>query len=330
MKVLCYGVRDVEKPFFESLNEKYNFDITCVEQYLNTEQTAMLAEGFECVILRGNCFADKKNLDIYKSLGVKYILTRTVGINHIDIQYAKSLGFKLAYVPFYSPNAIAELALTHALMLSRNMAYTVNEMSNKDFRVKSNMFAKEVRKSTVGIIGLGKIGLTTAKLFKGIGANVLGYDVYPKENIDDILTQVSLNELIENSDIISLHIPYIKENGKLVTKEFLSKMKKGSILINTGRGEVVDTLALIDSIKSGHLRGAGLDTIDNETNIFFKDLRDKEIEDETLKQLVSLYPNVILSPHIGSFTDEAVINMIETSYQNLDDFIKTGNCKNEI
>lgn len=330
MKVLCYGVRDVEKPFFEKLNEKFGFELTLIPEYLNTKETAKLAKGHEVVILRGNCFANKENLDIYKKLGVKYVLTRTVGVNHIDIEYAKSLGFKLAYVPFYSPNAIAELAVTHAMMHVRNMAFTANVLSKKNFKCLPEMFSREIRNCTVGVIGLGKIGFTAAKLFKGLGANVLGYDVIKKENVQDILTQVDLDTLVKNSDIISLHIPYIKENGQLVNETFLEKMKDNSILINTGRGEVVNTKALINAIKSGKLAGAGLDTVENESKIFFKDFEDTVIPDENFEELVKLYPKVTLSPHIGSFTDEAVTNMIETSFENLKEYIETGECKNYI
>lgn len=328
MKVLCYGVRDVEKPFFEKLNKNFCFELTLVPDYLNTKETAKLAKGFEAVILRGNCFANKENLDIYKECGVKYVLTRTVGVNHIDINYANKLGFKLAYVPFYSPNAIAELAITHALMHVRNMGLTTSLSSKKKFKCVNEMFSREIRNCTVGVIGLGKIGFTAAKLFKGLGANVLGYDVIKKENINDVLTQVDLDELVKNSDIISLHVPFIKENGQLVTDEFISKMKNNSILINTGRGEVVNTKALIKGIKSGKLAGAGLDTVENEANVFFKDFEDKIIPDENFEQLVNLYPRVTLSPHIGSFTDEALTNMIEISYENLKEYIESGECKN--
>lgn len=330
MKVLCYGVRDVERPFFDKINEKFNFELTCVSEYLNTPETAYLAKGHDCVILRGNCWATKENLDIYKELGVEYVLTRTVGVNHIDIPYAKQLGFKLGYVPFYSPNAIAELAVTHALMLARNMAYTVDKTHNKDFRVDARMFAKEIRNSTVGIIGIGRIGLTTATLFKGLGAKVLAYDAFPKTGIDDICTQVSLDELLANSDIISIHAPFIKENGKVITKEFIAKMKKGSILINTARGELQDIHAIIDGIESGHLAGAGLDTLEDESEIFFKDFEGKKLPRPEFEKLVELYPRVLLSPHIGSYTDEAVSNMIETSFENLKEYIETGSCKNDI
>lgn len=330
MRVLCYGVRDVEEKYFNDLNKNFNFNLTLTDKYLNNEETAYLAKDHDAVILRGNCFANKENLDIFHKLGVKYVLTRTVGVNHIDNNYAKSLGIKTAYVPFYSPNAIAELAVSLAMMLLRNTALITSKTAKKDFRVTSDMFSREIRNCKVGIIGLGKIGFTAANLFKGLGATVLGYDIFKKENVENILTQVDLDTLIKESDIISIHVPFIKEQGKLINKDFISKMKKDSILINTGRGETMDTLSIIEGIKSGHLAGAGIDTLENETEIFFKNFEDKEIENPLFKELVNLYPKVLLTPHLGSFTDEALINMIETSYENLNELIKNGNSKNEI
>lgn len=330
MKILCYGVRDVEKPIFEKVNEKFGYDITCVEDYLNTEETARLAKGYKAVILRGNCFANKQNLDIYKELGVEYVFTRTVGVNHIDIPYAKELGFKLAYVPFYSPNAISELAVTLAMSLLRNVAYTVSKTSKKDFRVDAQMFSKEIRNCTVGVVGIGRIGITTAKLFKGLGANVLAYDAFLKDGVEDICTQVSLDELLEKSDIISLHAPFIKENGRVVTKEFISKMKKGSILVNTARGELQDLDAIIEAVENGHLSGVGLDVIEGEGEFFFKDFSDKELNNDQMQKLIDLYPRILVTPHIGSYTDEAVLNMIETSFENIKEFEETGNSKNSI
>ena len=331
IKVLCYGVRDVEKPFFEDLNKKYNYEITCVKEYLNTKETAELAKGHEAVILRGNCWANKENLDIYKSLGVKYVLTRTVGVNHIDVPYAKELGMKLAYVPGYSPNAIAELAVTHAMMLARHMAYTADKAAYQhDFKVDDFMFSKEIRNCTVGIIGLGRIGRVTAQIFRGFGATVIGQDLFPAQNLPEGVTQVEMDELLKRSDIISLHCPYIAENGKVVTKEFISKMKKGAILVNAARGELQDIDATIEAIENGQLGGCGLDTLDGESEIFFKSFEGKPVPNEKLNKLISLYPKVLISPHIGSYTDEAVSNMVEYTYENLKEYIETGDCKNKI
>ena len=330
MKVLAYGVREVELPIFEQVNKKFGYELTCIPEYLNSEETARKAEGFKAVILRGNCWANKETLDIYKELGVEYVLTRTVGVNHIDAEYAKSLGMKLGYVPFYSPNAISELAVTLAMTLLRNVAYTAAKTSQQDFTVDTQMFAKEIRNCTVGVVGIGRIGLTTATLFKGLGANVLAYDAFPKEGVDHICTQVPLDELLAKSDVISIHAPYIPANGKVITKEFISKMKPGAILVNTARGELQDIDAIIDALESGHLRGVGLDVLEGESEVFFKDLRGQEIKNPAIRKLVELYPRVLLTPHMGSYTDEAVLNMVETSFENLKAYVETGSCKNDI
>lgn len=330
MKVLCYGVRDVEIPIFEQVNQSFGFDLTLVADYLNSPETAALAKGHDAVILRGNCFATAEVLDLYKEWGVEYVLTRTVGVNHIDVDHANELGLKTAYVPFYSPNAIAELAVTLAMMLLRHTAYTVQKTAQKDFRVDAAMFSKEIRNCKVGVVGIGRIGLTTAKLFKGLGAEVLAYDAFPKEGVEDIVRQVSLEELLRESDIVSVHAPYIPANGRLITRDFIANMKDGAILINTARGELQDAQALLEAVQSGKLAGLGLDTLEGEGDFFFKDLREQTLPDPVVEELVQLYPRVLITPHIGSYTDEAAFNMIETSFKNLQEFLETGHSQNEI
>jgi D-lactate dehydrogenase len=330
MKVLCYGVRDVELPIFEKCNEKYHYDIKCVPDYLNTEETAEMAKGFEAVIIRGNCFANKQNLDIYKKLGVKYLLTRTAGYEHIDIDYAHKLGFKVAFVPGYSPNAIAELAVTHAMMLLRHMAYATSRSGRKNFTIDSFEFSKEIRNCTVGCIGLGRIGRVAASLYHGLGAHVIGYDKFQIKGIEGYCTQVPLDELLPQADIVSIHARYTAGDPKLVTPEFIAKMKDGAILVNAARGQLVDTEAVIAGIESGKLNGFGVDTLIDEADIFGKDFQGGTIPNPTLDKLASLYPKVLITPHLGSYTDEAAREMIDVSYANLKDFIETGDCKNKI
>lgn len=330
MKVLCYGVRYVEKEIFEAVNKKYGYEMTLVPNYVKTKEDVMLAKGFDCVILRGNCRADKENLDLYKNLGVKYILTRTVGVDHIDVNYAKEIGLKTGFVPAYSPNSVAELAVTLGMTLLRNVAYTASKTARKNFIVDEQMFSKEIRNCTVGVVGIGRIGFTCARLFKGLGANVLAYDVFHKEGVEDICTQVSLDELISKSDIITLHCPYIKEVGKILTKDFIQKMKQGAILINTARGDLQDLDAILDGMESGKLGGVALDVLEGESAIFFKNLEDKEISDKRVEKLLKYYPRVLITPHVGSYTDEAVLNMVETSFENLREYLDNGCCTNEI
>lgn len=329
MKLLCYGVRPVEKPFFESLNEKFGYDLVLTEAMLNDE-SVHLAEGCDAVMLRGNCPGNRKNLEIYKNYGVKYVLTRTVGYNHVDLEAAKEFGLKVAYVPFYSPNAIAELALTMALTLARHTSYTTNNTQQGNFKIDDFMFSKEIRKSTVGIIGLGKIGFTAATIFKGVGANVIGYDVVEKDYLGDTCTQVDLETLLKESDIISMHMPYFKgSNDEFLNEALISKMKDGVILINTSRGELQDIDAILDAVESGKVQAFGTDVLANETAYFNKDLRGTDV-DALMTRIMNLYPRVLVTPHVGSYTDEAVSNMVEYSYENLQEFINTGTSKNEL
>lgn len=330
IKMVCYGVRKTEKIFFETLNKDYGYDLTLIEQYL-TKDNIDTVKGHEAVMVRANCDCFEQNLLKMKEYGVKYLLTRTVGYNHIDLKKAHELGLELAYVPGYSPNAVSELAISIGNALLRNLFYSAYHQQNHNFKIDDFMFAKEIRNSTIGIIGTGRIGYQAAKAWHDMGAKVLGYDIYETDQARSILTYCDLKTLIKQSDLISLHCPYIKEeNHHLVNKEFLAKMKPGSILINVARGELVDLPALYEAIKSGHLKAAGLDVLENEGHVFFKDFVGKPTPDAITNKLLSLYPRVIITPHIGSYTDEAVKNMIEITYQNLKVILSGKECKNKI
>ena len=330
LKVVCYGVRPNEVPYFEKLN-KYQYELSLVEALLNDDNVDAAA-GADAVILRGNCKADRNNLQKMAAHGVKYCFTRTVGYNHIDLAAAKEFGLLVARVPGYSPNAIAELALTMAMTLLRHVAYTADKTSRYDFRVDETMFSKEIRHCTVGIIGTGRIGATEVSLFKGLGARVLGYDVFQSEFAKEQVTFVSLEQLLAESDIVSLHVPYFAgENDKMVNAEFLAKMKDGAILINTARGELQDNEAILAALQSDKLAGYGTDVFADEVTFFFKKFDSgDELPDQTVRQLVDLYPRVLVTPHIGSNTDEALSNMIECSFDNLHDVLTTGTTANAV
>ena len=328
MKLICFGVRKVERSYFEKLN-KFGYELTLVEELLNDSNIDMI-QGHEAVMLRANCPANRANLEKMKNFGVKYLLTRTVGYNHIDLDAATEMGFKMARVPRYSPNAIAELAVTFAMNLVRKGAYMVDRTRNKNFIVDEFMFSPEIRNLTVGVIGTGKIGFTSAKLFKGLGANVIAYDLYPSEQAKEYVEYVSLEELNKKADLITIHCPYCKgENDKMIDDKFIANLKDGAIIINTARGELQDIEAVIRGIESGKIGGFATDVFSNEKEFFFKDMAGKEM-DPTVEKLISLYPRVLVTPHIGSYTDEALTNMIEISYENLDEFLRTGDCANKL
>ncbi|MDF2880463.1 MAG: D-isomer specific 2-hydroxyacid dehydrogenase, catalytic domain protein [Clostridiaceae bacterium] len=328
-KIVCYGVRDLEVEYFNKLNE-YGYELELITDFLNHENVKE-AIGASAVMIRGNCTADRKNIEFLGKNGIKYILTRTVGYNHIDLQAAKEQGIRIATVPAYSPNAIAELALTLAMMLLRNTAYAASKTKEKDFTVDSNMFSKEIRNCTVGIIGTGKIGLTSAKLFKGLGAKVVAYDVFQSDAAKEVVEFMSLEDVLSQSDIVSVHVPFIKDvNYHMVNEKFISNMKDGAIFINTARGELQDIEAILKAVKSGKLAGYGTDVFEGESSFFSRNLRGRELENKTVENLVSLFPKVIVTPHIGSFTNQALTNMVSISYENMNDFLTSGKCKNEI
>ena len=273
----------------------------------------------------------KWNLELLKNNGLKYVLTRTVGFDHVDLEAVKDLDLKCARVPGYSPNAIGELALSLAMMLLRHTAYTVNNTREKNFVVDPFMFSKEVRNCTVAVLGAGRIGLTTAKLFKGLGARVIAYDVFQSEEAKKVVEFMELDDVLRKADIISVHMPYIKGvNYHMINDEFIGKMKDGAILINTARGEIQDIEAIIKGIESGKLGGFGTDVLEGESGVFFKDLKGQTLENPLYEKLVGLYPRVLITPHMGSYTDEALTNMIEFSYENLQEYLEKGTCKNSI
>lgn len=331
MKIICYGVRSNERPYFEKLN-KYHFDLKLTEEYLN-KNNADLAQGCDAVLLRGNCLADRKNLEYFaKDCGIKYVFTRTVGFNHIDLKAAQDFNIQVARVPNYSPYSVAELAMTLGMQMFRHTNLATTNSAHNEFKALPEMFSREIHTSTVGIVGAGKIGVTEAKLYKGMGTKVLAYDPYPSEAAKQYVEFCSLSELLKNSDIVSLHMPYFPgKNDKFVNKDFLKQMKSSAVLVNTARGELVDTQAVIDAIKNNEIEGYAADVVADEKAIIGKDFDSVDsIPDHEIQELIKLYPKVILTPHIGSFTEPALEGMISISFENFHDSLTTGTNKNII
>ncbi len=329
-KIICFGVRDYEKPYFEKLGKQYGYELVLSPVYISND-TWELAKGYEIVMVRGNCNLDAAHLKMLKDFGLKYYLTRTAGYNHVDVAACKELGIQSAYVPGYSPNAISELALSLAMALLRNIVYSTDLTHKGHFKVTNQMFSREVRGCTVGIMGCGRIGCTTAKLFKGLGAKVIGYDVYQSDYAKSILEFKDIDELVKEADIIIVHMAYIKgKNDNFISKDMISKMKKDAILVNVARGEVMDNQAALDAIKNGHLAGLGLDVITKEAGLFNKDHDPSDMGDRMYQDIIDLYPKVLITPHIGSATDMALIDMIEVTLKNMDEFLATGTCKNSL
>lgn len=329
-KITAYGVRKNEVDYFNKLNI-YNFELNLVSDNLSTDNV-VLAKGSNGVLLRANNDGSRTILNQLSDWGIKYVFTRTVGYDHIDLEAAASFGITVARVPSYSPYSVAELALNLGLMLSRHTAMATSNTSLENFQVNSDLFAREIHDLTIGIFGVGRIGLTEARLYKGLGATVIGYDVNENEDAKNTLSFVSEDEILRHSDILSLHVPHIKgQNDKFVNKSFIDRMKSGSILINTARAEITNQSDIIEAIKSGKLDGFGTDVVINERDIFGKKFTPTNpLTDFSVKEMLSLYPKVVITPHIGSNTVEAVSDMIRISYQNFHDILANGTSENEI
>jgi D-lactate dehydrogenase len=332
LKIICYSVSASERPFFQKLN-KYGYDLELLEERLD-ENNWIKAEGKDAVVVRTGSLVNEENLNNFKQLGIKYIFTRTAGYNHIDLETAKKNEQVVAYVPAYSPYSVAELAFTLSICLTRNIMRAVSNTSKKDFRVLDEYMAREFSNKTIGIYGVGKIGQIEAKLWKGTGAKVLGYDLYPNEKAKEFVEFVSLEEMLTKSDVVSLHIPYFPgKNEKSFNSKDIEKMNKWAVLVNTARAEVVDNEAVIEAIKEKKLFGFATDVIENETRYFGKNYSGNPIEwvksDKIIRDMVDLYPQVLITPHLGATTCEAEYDMVETSFENIKNAIEgnmeTGN-----
>lgn len=329
VKITSYGVRPNERPYFDQLNID-DFEMTYVADLL-THANVTAAKGADAVLVRGNCVVDRQNLKQFANWGIRYVFTRSVGYNHMDLEAGADLGITMARVPGYSPYAVAELALTLGLDLFRHLNLATFQTRRADFTVPSTLFSKEIHTATVGIIGAGRIGMAEAKLYQGLGARVLAYDPRPSSTAQAILTFKSLPELLATSDIVSLHVPYFPgQNENLVDAEFLAQMKTDAVLINTARGELASVPAILAALDAGQLGGYGTDVVADEVAIIGQAFPDiAAIPNEGVRALIQ-HPKVLVTPHVGSYTEPALQDMIRISYQNFHDVFTAGKTRNEI
>lgn len=330
MKIICFGVRDYEIEIFKKIEAEYcDFDFTLSNLYID-DTNFEVALGFETIILRANCLLTEKSLKVLRDNGLRFLLTRTIGYNHIPIKACNDLGIKVAYAPGYSPSSIAELGFSLALSLLRNVPEAINNSSHYDFQLNNRMFGREIRNCTVGIVGCGTIGKESARIYSAMGAKVLGYDIFTDENYKDLIDYCSFERLCKESDIISIHMSYDKEkNEHFFGQHEFELMKNNVIIINTARGPLIDSEALISFIKKGKILGVGLDVIEYEKDTFFK-RKTSETLNPSIKELIDLYPKVIVTPHISSSTDVAVYDSLRITMENLKQLDNNEECKNQL
>lgn len=308
MKIFIYNYKDDEQEFYDKFSKKYGVELGKCYEYPSLENVNM-TKGYEGVsILVSDMNAEM--LQKFHDMGVKYITTRSVGYDHFDLKKAKELNLKISTTP-YSPNTVANYAIMLMLMCCRKAKYIMDSSFVQDFSLNGKR-GKELSDCTVGVIGAGKIGKTVIHNLSGFGCKVLTYSGHQSDEVKKYAEYVDLDTLLSKSDIITLHGSAKKENFHLINEETLKKMKDGVIIINTARGSLIDTEALIDSIESGKVGAAGLDVIEDEFGLYYVNLASKIIKKKELSILKS-FPNVIVTPHIAFYTNESISDMIENA-----------------
>lgn len=328
MKLAFFDAKQYDKPSFDKYAEQNNIKVKYFDTKLN-EDTAELAHGYDAVCVFVNDTVNRTVIDRLCEQGVKTIALRCAGFNNVDMRYACGK-LRIIHVPAYSPYAVAEHAM--ALLLTSVRRIHKAYIRSRDFNFSlSGLTGFDLHGKTVGVIGTGRIGRVFIDICRGFGMNVLAYDKFPAQGLDNGTTvkYVELQELFAQSDIISLHCPLTEDTYHIIDETALASCKRGVVLINTSRGALVDAEALLSGIKSRHVGAACLDVYEEESNLFFEDNSGHILEDDTLARLISM-PNVIVSSHQAFLTAEALENIAETTINNLVQLESTGKCENEL
>lgn len=312
MKIAFYGTKPYDKPWFGLLANDYGFEIKFIELPCN-EETVFLAKGYDAICIFVNDYINAKMIDFLYELQVKAILLRSAGFNHVDVKAAEDKIVVLR-VPSYSPEAVAEFAMSLLLTVNRHTHKAYNR--TRDFNMSLNgLMGNDLNHKVAGVIGTGKIGQAMIRILNGFQMRVLAYDPYPVVGLE--AEYVPLEELIVKSDVISLHCPLTSQTKYMINKKTIEKMKEGIYLINTSRGDLIDTNALIEGLLSNKFGGVGLDVYEEEEGIFYEDRSGDIIQDENLARLLT-FPNVLVTSHMGFFTTEAMqaiaIETLENAY----------------
>ncbi len=316
MKIAFYSAKSYDKEFFNRLNN--NNKIVYWEVTLN-EQTVSLAKGYDAICVFVNDILNETVLHQLSELGLKLITLRCAGFNNVDLNAAHKYKIPIVRVPAYSPYAVAEHAVALILTLNRKIHKAYNRIREGNFSIETftgfDLFGK-----TVGVIGTGKIGQVFCNIMLGFGCTVLAFDIIANKQLEAKgVNYLPLIEVLEHSDIISLHCPLTALSHHLINDETLSMMKKGAMLINTSRGALIDATAAIGALKTGQLAYLGIDVYEQEEKLFFNDLSGKVIQDDIIMRLIS-FPNVLITAHQGFFTEEALTQIANITLQNISDF----------
>ena len=323
-KIAFFDAKEYDIASFENANANGEFEVKFFETKLGAD-TVNLATGYDAVCVFVNDDVNSEVIDALVKGGVKLIALRCAGYNNVDIEHAYGK-IHVVRVPAYSPYAVAEHALALLLTSIRRIYKAFIRTRDHNFSL-SGLTGFDLHGKTVGVVGTGKIGRIFTDICKGFGMNVLAYDKFPAK--DSGLDYVSLDEIWEKSDVISFHCPLTDETKHMVNRDSIAKMKKGVVLVNTSRGALIDSEALLDGIKDRKIGAACLDVYEEESDVFFHDFSGHIIEDDTLARLISM-PNVIVTSHQAFLTQEALSNIADTTLSNIRQFMEEGRCDNEL
>ena len=318
VKILFYDMKDYDIDFFNSYADKYNFEMKFLKLKL-TKETAYLAKGYDVVSAFTNDTIDSETVEILAQNKIKLLAMRCAGFNNVDLKSIKNR-FQVVRVPAYSPYAIAEYTVGMILAVNRKIHKAYVRTREGNFSIKGFMGFDMYRK-TVGIIGAGKIAQILIKILKGFGTRIIAYDPYPNYEVAEKLgfEFVDLDTLYKESDIISLNCPLTKDTKYMINRESMKKMKDGVVLVNTGRGMLIDSVDLVEALKDKKIGAAALDVYEEEEEYFFEDRSNQVIEDDILGRLLSFH-NVLITSHQAFFTKEAVEAITKTTLDNIKEF----------
>jgi D-lactate dehydrogenase len=327
LKMAVFNNKPYVERFFTTANRKYGHELTFFEPRLSDE-TAALAAGFDAVCIFVNDAADAPVLPHLKEVGVRLVALRCAGFNNVDLKAAEKLGLSVVRVPAYSPYAVAEHTVGLILALNRRIHRAHRRVREGNFSLEGLM-GFDLHGTPVGIIGTGKIGEIVARILHGFGCDLYAYDIQPNPACTELgVRYVSLDAIYKTCYIISLHCPLVPQTHHLIDAEAVAKMQDCVMLINTSRGALIDTQAVIDGLKSQRIGYLGLDVYEEEGDLFFDDLSDQIIQDDVFARLL-MFPNVIVTGHQAFFTHNAVTSIAETTLDNLTAF-EAGRCQNTL
>ncbi len=318
LNIAFFSTKSYDQAAFEQAQQDRQVNYHFYD-FLLTEKTATMANGCDVVCAFVNDDLSRPVLERLAEQGVKMIAMRCAGFNNVDLEAAKELNIEVARVPAYSPEAIAEHAVGLMMTLNRRFHKAYQRTRDANFSLEG-LVGFNFHGRTAGIIGTGKIGLATIRILRGLGMNVLCYDPYPNPAVNELgANYTDLESLIEQSDVISLHCPMTKENFHLLDANAFSKMKQGVMIINTSRGELLDSAAAIEGLKSGRIGALGLDVYEGEQSLFFQDKSNDVIVDDVFRRLSACH-NVVFTGHQAFLTVDALENIATTTLNNIEDF----------